>query len=971
MSSDNLLAIVFNVYEWGEGLHLPAAYIVKKDRQGLLTHVVQRATTETAKALNIPIAPHTARMLLLEEQLQPLALENRFNTNKKKKRSLQELIEEEEVKTAIVKYAHRLLDNLFQLIQQHKAYLAWNLERRVLVKDFLVQIAAQPLEPLLWFKRTEEGVHYKLRGRQGDKVVVFSNFKEVSPLTNQPAWIYADYQLFKVLHINGNMVKPFRQKDEVLIPPASVAAYFRKFILKVVSQTDIEAEGFDIVQHTQLEHCVLEPVKHLFSDKWVISVQMVYPNARFDWRDRHEKRTTLEMDGDQLSLMQIRRNYDEEAARLELLKSLGLKGPEQEGSYFEPAEQLSDDAWFVLHWLANHRQTLEKAGFEVLAPEWEGQKVYLHQAHLELKAEQANDWFDLHGEVRVGEFTIPFMALARYIKEENRFYPLPNGEIFLIPEEWMARYQQVAQFAKKEEGHLKLTKSQYTLLNELDITHQGVVEAQAIDYNPPATLKATLRPYQLEGVRWLIGHYHNELGACLADDMGLGKTLQTIALLLHAKALRPAAAQAAPQLDLFSQVADHEILQPLQALLIMPASLIYNWEREIKRFAPSLSVCVHTGARRQTDTRILARYDVLLTTYQTALRDEAILGKLAFEYVVLDESQQIKNRDSKIFKSVNTLQSRHKLSLSGTPIENSLGDLWSQMQFINPDLLGSFSFFKEQFMAPIEKHADEAAKKRLRSLVQPYLLRRTKEEVAPDLPPLTTQLFYSEMTPEQTKRYEREKSAARNLLLDNFQGDNPQFKFQVLQSLTRLRQIANHPVLANADFDGESGKFFDVLEQWDVVRKSGHKVLVFSSFVQYLELFKSHFDKERCSYAWLTGDLDAKQRVAAIEKFENDPSTQSFLISIKAGGAGLNLTAADYVFILDPWWNPAAEQQAIARAHRIGQSKHVFATKFIAKDSIEEKILVLQERKAQLAEDIIGDTGKLSWSKDELAFLLA
>lgn len=967
---DNLLAIVYNLYELEEGIFLPNAYVVKQEADGVLTHMVQKATLTTLPGLGLKPTSNEKNLLDLIEQLQPAALEKKYNASRKKPLALAALLEEEEIKKNLLGYIHRRLDQLLTEISRKQLPLTWDIERKVLVKNFLVKIHPNTIEPVLNFRRTPEGVHYRLRWSDGKKTKTFSSFNELHPITNHPAWIMADYQLYRIAHINGNMVKPFRQKDELFIPQNSTATYFRKFIVKVASQVDIQADGFEIEQHSNLLHARIEAVRHIFNDIWVLQIQMVYPNAYFDWRNQREKRTSLEILGEEIKIISIKRDKEAEDRQLALLQSFGLQNTE--AGYFEPIEKTTDDPFYVINWLSNHKQKLNQAGFEVALPEWEGQTINLSVPQISLNPQQENDWFDIHGEVVIGNFTIPFLAIARYIKDNNRFYPLPNGEIFLIPLEWMHRYQALAQFARKGSEGLRLARSQYTLLEEIGLATLPTSENSAVDYIPPSTLKAELRPYQLEGVRWLIGHFHNQLGACLADDMGLGKTLQTIALLLYAKDQKPREGTGnTTQLDLFSNPGDFDFLQPLRALLIMPASLVYNWEREIRRFAPSLSIYNHTGPRRHTDARLLNRFDIILTTYQTALRDEKLLGQIEFEYIVLDESQQIKNRESKIFKSVSTLNARHKLSLSGTPIENALADLWSQMQFINPELLGSFPFFKQTFIGPIEKQNDETSKDRLRSLVQPYLLRRTKEEVAPDLPPLTTQLFYSEMTPEQKKRYEKEKSAARNLLLDHFQADNPQFRFQVLQSLTRLRQIANHPVLAQHDFEGESGKFTDVLEQWEVIRKSGHKVLIFSSFVQYLDLFRQNFEHQGLPYSWLTGDLDSKRRTAAIEKFESQATVQSFLISIKAGGAGLNLTAADYVFILDPWWNPATEQQAIARAHRIGQDKHVFAIKFIAKESIEEKILLLQEKKAQLAEDIIGETGKLAWSRDELAFLLA
>lgn len=402
------------------------------------------------------------------------------------------------------------------------------------------------------------------------------------------------------------------------------------------------------------------------------------------------------------------------------------------------------------------------------------------------------------------------------------------------------------------------------------------------------------------------------------------------------------------QLDLF-QSRQRE-LRPLQALVILPASLVFNWQRELAGFAPSLFVYAHTGPKRLKDARALASHDVVLTTYHTARQDLALLEKIAWQFIVLDESQQIKNRESEVSKVVRSLQGRHKISLSGTPIENSLADLWTQMEFINPDTLGSYASFREQFQAPIEKQNDAQAKARLFSRVQPFFLRRTKEEVAPDLPELTQQIFFCEMPDAQRKRYEQVKSAVRNEILSLF--DDPKTRLMALQALTRLRQLANHPALADPAYSGASGKTDDVLAQWDVVRRAGHKVLFFSSFEQHLQIFKKYIEAARQPYAWLTGAVAPLDRARAVEQFQRDASVQAFLMTLGAGGVGLNLTAADYVFLLDPWWNPAKEDQAIARAHRIGRTHPVTAIRFITRDTIEEKILLLQEKKRQLGQEL-------------------
>ena len=765
----------------------------------------------------------------------------------------------------------------------------------------------------------------------------------------------------------------FRRKEEVYIPEKSVKTYFQKFIVKVATKAEIEAEGFEIVHESQLQYCELKPIKDIFTGRWVLGTKMMYSNVGFGFNNPKEKSTRLLFDeDDHVKIIQTKRDKAAEQVFLDHLLKLNLIA--SDNSYFS-IEQSQEDEYALIEWLSENRYILEEKGFKIADASIEDKTIRIQASELDLTAEQKNDWFDLYGHVRIGDQSIPFLSLAKNIREGNRLYLLPDGSLFVIPQEWMAKYKSLFQFGKQQQKQLKLAKSQFPLLQEIGLAdNQGPNLDTPSDSLPSDLLKAELRPYQLEGFRWLVQLYEQGLGACLADDMGLGKTLQTIAVLLHAKENKVHQTTTTEdangqQLGLFAPADDIDSLKPLQALIVLPASLIFNWASEIKKFAPSLQIYRHTGPKRHKDVRLLMRFDIILTTYQTALRDVSLFQQLPFEYIVLDESQYIKNKDSKVFKAINQLEAKHKISLSGTPIENSLSDLWAQMQFINPGLLGNFSFFKKAFIRPIERKQDEEKKEQLRKLVAPYLLRRTKEQVAKDLPELTTKVFYSEMTAEQKRLYEREKSAARNYLLDHYQADDPKFKFQVLQSLTKLRQIANHPKLAIAEYTKESGKFSDVLAQLEVIRKGGHKALIFSSFVKHLQLYKDNFEANDHPVAWLTGSQNLKEREMAIRSFSEQADIQAFLISIKAGGAGLNLTAADYVFLLDPWWNPSTEQQAIARAHRIGQEKHVIAIKFISKDTIEEKILRLQEKKAKLAEDIIGDIQKASFSKGELEYL--
>ncbi|MCB0628990.1 MAG: SNF2-related protein [Saprospiraceae bacterium] len=965
--------IVFNLSEAAQDIFLPVAFIVKLDRHDSPTYIQQRALPETLGGFNLEITPTLQRLFALIEQLTLENIEKQFCPPRRKTKPLSELLEDQEVRRAIHIFVHRRLDELLTVCVEHGYGICWEAERKSIISDLLLEPHKQELQPELSFEKTGEGVTYQLRLKEGRQTWQIHT-KEVVVLTNTPAWIVVGYRLYSIAHINGFMVKPFRNKDVIQIPRSSVTAYFKQFIYKVASKVEIEASGFEVVQYSKLEGCELEPVKLLFTEKWGLSVHMAYQLARFNWSDKKMQMTTLKMgDGqEEISILQVKRDKVAENIFVAQLRRLGLLN--LDGSYFQLNEDAGQD---LLDWVIDHRSELKELGFKLKMPQVEGRTIALYRPTIQVNTTRSNDWFDIYGEVAVGPHRIPFLDIARYIKNENPYFLLPDGSYFLIPEEWMNRYREIVMFGRFQGGKLQLAKSQFPLLESLGIEAASLpaMEDSDLEFSLPDGLQADLRPYQLDGVRWMAQHYHNGLGACLADDMGLGKTLQTIAILLHAKENKlvpaPVPSGGGAQLDLFSAPSpDAEFLKPLNALIVLPASLVFNWKQEIRKFAPVLSTYNHTGPKRHRDARLLGRFDVILTTYQTALRDIDLLQKLEYEYIVLDESQQIKNRESKVFQAINKLNGKHKISLSGTPIENSLADLWSQMQFINPDLLGSFRFFKKEFITPIEKNQDEDRKDRLRTLVQPYLLRRTKEEVAKDLPPLSTQLFYSDMEPEQKKLYEREKSAARNYLLENFAVNDPQYRIMVLQSLTKLRQIANHPALVEADFGKASGKFNDVLEHWSVIRKAGHKALFFSSFVKYLELFRSHFETDKQAYAWLSGSLSSVERQREIDRFESNPDISSFLISIKSGGTGLNLTAADYVFILDPWWNPTIENQAIARAHRIGQEKQVIAVKFIVRESIEEKILALQEKKAQLAEDIIGNSGKMDFSREELELLL-
>lgn len=965
--------IVFNLFPFIKDFFLVEAYVVSIDQEGYLAHIKQKANHSTIQAYNIELTEVRRRLFDIIDLLQPPLLVEKFRPPRKKKITLEQLLEDRATKKKILKYVHTKVDELLKLIVKNDYAVSWDVERKVLVKDFLVELKKEPLQPHLHFEKTDQSVKYRFLLEDEQQKWSIHTKNEVAPITNHPAWIYMDGVICQIAHVNGNMVKPFRSKEEVIIPNQSVKTYFETFILKVASKVEIDAIGFDLINQEGLKGCTIELVEDFRNGTWGIFLHMNYESVDFPWNEKRAKRLSLNFaDGQNVKLIKVHRDFDAEKKLLKKIEGFGLVN--FAGGLFQFPNQENDLVLF--EWLVNNQESIKEAGFRVEMPQIEGRGIYFQEPKLKFDMQQQNDWFDLYGSVIIGEFTIPFVSFAAHIKQVNRFYELPNGEVFIIPLEWMNRYKSLFQFGKKEKDTLRLAKSQYMLLHgleelkpKLEISSKGKESFKVSEH-----LKAELRPYQLDGVKWLVQLRNNDLGACLADDMGLGKTLQTIAVLLHAKEEReeqqPDTSNIGQQLNMFEDPVDTQWLNALNALIILPASLTFNWEREIKKFAPLLTIYKHTGPKRHKDVRIIKRFDVVITTYQTVLRDVDVLLGMEFEYIVLDESQQIKNKDSKMFKAINKLHASHKISLSGTPIENSLSDLWAQMHFINPNLLGGYNFFRREFITPIEKKRDEEKKDQLRSLVKPYLLRRTKAQVAKDLPPLTVKVYYSEMSTEQKKLYEKEKSAARNFLLENYQENNPKYRMMVLQSLTKLRQLANHPLLCFKDFEGTSSKFNDIMGQLETVRKGGHKVLMFSSFVQHLELFRKNFEKHGIQYSWLTGDLDSRRREKEIEQFENNPDVGVFFISIKSGGTGLNLIAADYVFILDPWWNPFTEQQAIARAHRIGQKNNVIAFKFITKDTIEQKILKLQNKKTKLAEDIIEQVEKSKMTKGDIEYLL-
>jgi non-specific serine/threonine protein kinase len=413
----------------------------------------------------------------------------------------------------------------------------------------------------------------------------------------------------------------------------------------------------------------------------------------------------------------------------------------------------------------------------------------------------------------------------------------------------------------------------------------------------------------------------------------------------------------------------------MRALVACPTTLMYNWENEIKKFTPSLTYHIHHGAQRQRDKDFFAGFNVIITTYGTLRSDIKLLSEQSFDCVVLDESQAIKNPNSKVAKAACLLKSKHRLCMSGTPLQNNTFDIYAQMNFLNPGMLGTVEHFRNDFATPIDKFGEKEQKEHLRKLLFPFILRRTKEQVAKDLPEKTESILYCEMETEQRRIYDAYRNEYRSKILGTIEEVGiGQSQLTILQGLMKLRQICDSPYILNEPekLPNHSIKLDELVRELEE-NMGNHKALVFSQFLGMLALIKQKLEELNIPFVYFDGGTSAADREKAVQDFQNNEETRVFLISLKAGGVGLNLTAADYVYIVDPWWNPAVEQQAIDRTHRIGQTNNIFAYRMICKDTIEDKILQLQERKRSLARDLIADDNGFvkSLSREDVEYLFS
>jgi superfamily II DNA or RNA helicase len=851
------------------------------------------------------------------------------------------------------------------LLQEMDIKLYFKEKPKYIDSDDKIEVFKRKAQSVFNINKLENETQYYLTIRHDNKEL---NLLEKSGivLTENPCRIIIENKLYIFDDINAKKLLPFFNKDCIHIPKTSEKKWFETFALESIKRYNVKPYGFEVNKVISDKKAELSFEQNLKGEATLI-LSFIY-NDHIKFLANAGARSSVKFkdnDGDYI-FYKIERDFEWENELIKNLILLELKN--NQDSEFIPisAQDYENEEKFYefIKWLSFNKENIKGLGINLVQKQKEAQYSF-YEPFVKSEIKEDNDWFDIHIKVQIGEFNIPFTKFRKNILKGIRVYKLPNGEIAILPKEWFEQYQDIFQFGRDENSHIYLDKHHFGLLEtkipeknkSIIEKYRNLVSNSQNNYKIPEGLKAELRPYQNEGFSWMQLLQENQFGGCLADDMGLGKTIQTLTLLLNSKgkvngeSYEPEFKPDIAQLNIFDQINQKRTASSATSIIVMPTSLIYNWEKEIKKFTPELKCYKFISQNRPKEIQFFNQFDIILTTYGIVRNDYELLKTYKFFYLILDESQYIKNPDSKIYKAVIQLNSNHRLVLTGTPIENSLTDLWAQINFLNKGLLGNLRYFKREFVLPIEKKTDPEKKEKLQQFIQPFVLRRTKKQVAKDLPDKIESVIYCDMTDEQKSLYEEEKSKIRNSIMETIQKTEEKPTILAIEGLNKLRQISNHPVLINPDYESSSGKFETIVQNIESLIAEKHKVLVFSAYVKHLNLFAQHLEKNDFSFSMLTGSTLNRNEV--IEDFQNSDDKHVFLIQIKAGGVGLNLTEADYVFIIDPWWNPAVEEQAINRTHRIGQDKKVMVYRFISTETVEEKIQQLKARKSQLADSFI------------------
>ena len=643
--------------------------------------------------------------------------------------------------------------------------------------------------------------------------------------------------------------------------------------------------------------------------------------------------------------------------------------------HLEFEEQLENDMpYFCLHkknfleeeWFLNTFEEWRNNGITVLGFNTiEQNKLNAHKITIDIKVVSGINWFNTIVDAKFGKKKVSVKQLHKSIRNKSKYVQLDDGTLGILPAEWIERFANYFNAGEVvDDDTIRISKVNYSAIDayyeesmldeevkkELTIYNEklsGFSSIQPVDV--PKALQGTLRPYQKHGLNWLNFLDDFNFGGCLADDMGLGKSVQIIAFILSQRT------KSAHNTN----------------LLVVPTTLMFNWQAEVQKFAPDIKVLALYGSGRTKNISKLDDYEIILTSYTTLLSDVDFLKEYRFNYIFLDESQNIKNPETQRYKAVRLLTSRNKIAITGTPVENNTFDLYSQLSFACPGLLGSKKYFKDVYSSPIDRFKHTRRAVELQHKVQPFILRRTKQQVAAELPEKNEMVLYCEMQADQRRIYDAYEKEFRDYISATTHDELRKNAMNVLKGLTKLRQICNSPKLLSSgdlSMDEPSSKIAMLMQQVED-KAPQHKILIFSQFVSMLDLIKKELVQRDIRFSYLTGSTRNRQTV--VTEFQENEDIKVFLISLKAGGTGLNLTQADHVYIVDPWWNPAVENQAIDRTHRIGQTKEVLAIRLICPGTVEEKIMKMQESKKHLVDSLIKEDVSFlkSLSKDDLLSL--
>lgn len=773
--------------------------------------------------------------------------------------------------------------------------------------------------------------------------------------------LYLHGNLLLLIHKPGDAARLADLSKKTEIPLNEWSQYLHHHIVPISKLYDITFDEGLVEYH---DESTPKTVVYISEQNNYFMIKPMFRYGQTEVEISAENHISVE---DQGKLVYMKRNKAHEQVFIDWINELHphLRKPEYESHFALHGKYVFSQNWFFQFFDKMKEADVDVFGYENL----KNFRINKSKPNTSVHISSNLDWFDTEIEVNFDGLGVDVSDIQKALSLKQNYVALGDGSIGILPEEWLKKFSLLFKMADTQGKKLRVSKFNFSVIDEMMdlISDQDIIKELdekkklLLNENPeshsdiaiPEEINAVLRPYQVAGFQWLAYLEKVKWGGLLADDMGLGKTVQTLTFLQYYKTKN----------------------QGIHALVICPTSLLYNWENEIRKFAPQLTYLIHHGSSRTLKHTELSGYDIIISTYGTLRSDAELFAKNEVDYIVLDESQTIKNPNSKVAKAAQFIPARNRIALSGTPMQNNTFDLYSQMNFLNPGMLGNKEFFKEQFAKPVDKFQDQETKDHLRKLVYPFMLRRTKEQVADDLPDKTDITLYCEMGPQQRAIYEAYKNMYRSRILGSIEQQGiEKSQFAILQGLMKLRQICDSPAILRDEqkFDNHSAKLDELTRELEE-NTGEHKVLIFSQFLGMLALIREKLKQHQIPFQYFDGSYTAIQREQAINEFQNNQACRVFLISLKAGGMGLNLTAADYVYIVDPWWNPAVEQQAIDRTHRIGQTKNIFAYRMICKDTVEEKIMLLKEKKNSLVKDIISKDQHMikQLTRDDVSYLFS